>query len=70
MVLDCLKKGCALDDLRMDEFLSFSPVFEKDIYEAISMKTCVERRNTTGAPGPKAMEEEIARNKKYLAENK
>nr|WP_027870501.1 argininosuccinate lyase [[Eubacterium] cellulosolvens] len=68
MVLDCLKKGCALDDLRMDEFLSFSPVFEKDIYEAISMKTCVERRNTTGAPGPKAMEEEIARNKKYLAE--
>jgi argininosuccinate lyase len=68
MVLDCLKKGCALDDLRMDEFLSFSPVFEKDIYEAISMKTCVERRNTTGAPGPKAMEEEIERNKKYLAE--
>jgi argininosuccinate lyase len=32
------------------------------------MKTCVERRNTTGAPGPKAMEEEIERNRKYLAE--
>ncbi len=66
MVLDCLEKNCALDDLSLDEFKSFSPVFEEDVFEAISMKTCVERRNTAGAPGPKAMAEEIARNREYL----
>jgi len=67
LVLDCLDKGCPLDDLSLEEFRKYSPAFDSDIYEAISMKTCVERRNTTGAPGPKAMKEEIARNRKYLA---
>ena len=35
--------------------------FEEDIYEAISMKTCVEKRMTLGAPGPAVMEQVIAR---------
>ena len=69
LVLDCIDKGCALDDLPLDEFKKYSPAFEEDVYEAISMKTCVERRNTTGAPGPDAMREELRRNQQYLAEN-
>ena len=69
LVLDCIDRGCALDDLPLDEFKKYSPAFEEDVYEAISMKTCVERRNTTGAPGPDAMREEIRRNQQYLAEN-
>ena len=44
------------------------PVFEDDIYEAISLKTCVEKRLTLGAPGPKMMKEVIRINKEYLAE--
>ena len=55
LVLYCIDKKCALDDLSLDEFKQFSPAFEKDIYEAISLKTCVEKRNTIGAPGPNAM---------------
>ena len=47
-----------------------SPVFEEDIYEAISMKTCVEKRNTIGAPGHDAMEKVIAINDAYLADLK
>ena len=46
-----------------------SPVFEQDIYEAISMKTCVEKRETYGAPGPKVMEQVIALNREYLKNN-
>ena len=54
---------------RLEEYKEISPVFEEDIYEAISMKTCVEKRMTIGAPGPDVMEKVIAENKKYLEEN-
>ncbi|MBR0398266.1 MAG: argininosuccinate lyase [Eubacterium sp.] len=67
MVLACIDRGCALDDLSVDEFRSFSDVIEEDIYEAISMKNCVEKRNTTGAPGAQAMAEEIAACRAFLA---
>ena len=40
--------------------------FDTDVYEAISMKTCVEKRNTAGAPGPQVMEEEIRQAQQYL----
>ena len=49
-----------------EEYQAISPVFEQDIYEAISMKTCVEKRETYGAPGPKVMKQVIEENKKYL----
>lgn len=56
----------ALDDFTLAEFRAVSPVFDEDIYDAISLNTCVEKRNTTGAPGQKAMAEEIAEAKAYL----
>ena len=69
LVLACIDKNCSLDELSLDEFQSFSPAFEEDIYEAISMKTCVEKRITAGAPGAAVMEQVIAANKRYLEEN-
>jgi len=68
LVLTCIDKGISLDDLPIEEYKKISPVFEEDIYEAISMKTCVERRNTIGAPGPTAMKAVIAMNEEYLEE--
>lgn len=68
LVLICIDKNCALDDLTLDEFQTVSPVFEADIYDAISMKTCVEKRLTTGAPGRAAMEKAIRQYKEYLAQ--
>ena len=41
------------------------PVFEEDIYEAISMETCVNKRLTVGAPGKDAMEKVIALHKGF-----
>ncbi|MCI8576884.1 MAG: argininosuccinate lyase [Lachnospiraceae bacterium] len=67
LVLLCIEKGIALDDLPLEEFRAVSPVFEEDIYEAISMETCVRKRNTAGAPGQEAMKEAIAACKRRLA---
>ena len=51
LVLTCLDKGISLDELPLEDYKAISPVFEEDIYDAISMKTCVEKRMTLGAPG-------------------
>ena len=66
LVLYCIDKNIALDDMSLEKFKAISPVFEEDIYEAISMKTCVEMRNTIGAPGKAAMEKVIAQEEAYL----
>lgn len=68
LVLCCIEKGISLDELPLSQYQEISPVFDTDIYEAISMKNCVEKRNTLGAPGTQAMEQVIALEKKYLAE--
>ena len=68
LVLLCIEKKKALDDLSLEEFRSICPVFDQDIYDAISMKTCVEKRVTTGAPGAEAMKRVIEIYKKELAQ--
>ncbi len=68
LVLKCIAQDKALDDLSLEEFQEESPVFEADIYEAISMKTCVEKRLTLGAPGETVMRQVIEENRKYLEE--
>ncbi|CUX59884.1 Argininosuccinate lyase 1 [Clostridium sp. C105KSO15] len=66
LVLFCIEKGIALDDMSLEEYKAISPVFEEDIYEAISLKTCVEKRMTIGAPGQEAMKKVIEIYKKKL----
>ena len=66
LVLYCLDKGCAIDELTIEELQAISPVFEADVYDAISLKTCVEKRLTTGAPGRQAMLDTIEMQKAYL----
>ncbi len=66
LVLYCISEGKALDDLSLDEWHRESPVFEDDIYEAISLKTCVEKRVTMGAPGRASMEKSLDYYAEYL----
>ena len=66
LVLYCIEKNCAIDDLSMEELKQISPVFENDIYDAISMETCVNTRLTIGAPSRTAMEQVIAKYEDYL----
>jgi argininosuccinate lyase len=51
LVLLCLDKKCAIEDLSIVELKELSELFDEDVYDAISLKTCVERRMTKGAPG-------------------
>ena len=66
IVLYCIDKNIAIDDMSLEELKSFSPVFEQDIYDAISMETCVNKRLTIGAPGKQAMEAVIAQEEEQL----
>lgn len=70
LVLYCIDNKKSLDELTLDEYKSICPAFENDIYNAISLETCVDLRNTIGAPGPAAMKKVIAIEEKYLNELK
>ena len=67
LVLYCIEKEKAIDELSIEELQTISPVFENDVYEAISLKTCVEKRLTIGAPGQNAMQEVIHVNREFLS---
>ena len=64
LVLTCIERGIRMDDLPLADYRAECAAFDEDIYEAISLKTCVERRTTKGAPG--AMEEELAGARAFL----
>jgi len=69
LVLFCIDNNKAIDELTVDELKKFSDLFEGDIYEAVSLKTCVERRLTVGAPGIKAMKSVLEVYKNYLEDD-
>ncbi|MCD8248886.1 MAG: argininosuccinate lyase [Lachnospiraceae bacterium] len=66
LVLKCIAERKSLDELTLSEYHEESPAFEEDIYEAISMETCVNRRLTVGAPGREAMADVIKKYRGYL----
>ncbi len=66
LVLYCIDRNTSIDALSLEELKAISDRFEDDIYDAISLKTCVEKRLTIGAPGPDAMKKVIAMHKAYL----
>ena len=66
IVLYCLDKQMPIDDMSLEELKQFSPVFEEDVYDAISMENCVNKRLTIGAPGEEAMKKVIAIEEAYL----
>ena len=69
IVLYCIDKDIAIEDIEIDKLKEFSPLFDEDVYEEISLKTCVSKRLTIGAPGPKEMEKIIQINEKYLSKD-
>ncbi len=66
LVLYCIEKDTAIHELSLAELQSICPAFEKDVYDVISLKACVERRSIVGAPGPEAMRDVIRLEKEYL----
>ena len=68
LVLYCIDKNDAIDDLSIEELKAISDVFDIDVFEEISLKTCVEKRLTTGTPGPEKMKNVIGIYHRYLKE--
>ena len=66
IVLYCIEKNIAIDDMSLSELKAICPVFEDDIYDAISLKTCVNTRNTIGGPGVQAMNQVINTYNTYM----
>ncbi len=66
LVLYCIEKDISLEQMSLEEFQQISPVFDEDIYSAISMTACVNKRNTIGAPGQEAMARVLQLNATYL----
>ena len=70
LVFYCIQNSKNLCDLTLEEFKEFSEFFENDIYEAISLENCVEKRKTLGAPSREAMQNAIKIYEEYLKEQK
>jgi argininosuccinate lyase len=66
LVLFCISENLSLSDMSLEQYQKISPIFEKDIYDAISLSSCVSRRNTIGAPGLAAMSQVLKINEEYL----
>ncbi len=69
LVLYCIEQDKAIDELSMDELKAISPVFEADVYDEISLESCVNKRLTFGAPSPEVMKQVILQCRNYLADD-
>jgi argininosuccinate lyase len=56
----CVKEGLTLDELSLDEYKKHSDVFAEDLYEEISLETCVKKRISKGSTGYASVDEQIS----------
>ena len=66
LVIYCDTNSKSIEDCSLEELTQICSVFDEDIYEAISLKTCVDKRLTKGAPSNKAMQDAIKVNKEFM----
>ena len=66
LVIYCDTNSKSIEDCSLEELTQICSVFDEDIYEAISLKTCVDKRLTKGAPSKKAMQDAIKVNKEFM----
>ena len=70
LVSFCIMTGSTLETLPISEYRAMSDVFDTDVYDAISLETCVAQRNVPGGPAPSAVAEQIAAIERFLEERK
>jgi argininosuccinate lyase len=70
IVSDCIAKNTVLENLSLEEYKNHSELFDVDLYEEISLKTCVAKRISDGATGYESVEKQLQNFKKYLLTKK
>ncbi|MFA5675813.1 MAG: argininosuccinate lyase [Christensenellales bacterium] len=66
LVVYCEQQGKAIGDLSLDELKALSDLFEEDVFERISLKSCIDRREVFGGPNPKSVKKHIETLRKFL----
>lgn len=66
LVAQCIDKGLTLETMPLDDYRAMTELFDRDVYEAISLDTCVRERKSEGGPSPDAVREQIALAEKTL----
>jgi argininosuccinate lyase len=66
LVLYCVENSTSLEELSLKDYQDIDPIFEKDIYEAISLQTCVNERQVKGGPSSKAIATHLEAAKAFL----
>ena len=68
MVAGCIAAGKTLEELTLDEFKAYSPLFEADIYEAIDLTACCEGRTSYGGPTKASVLDQVGKMRALVAE--
>ena len=68
LVGHCVDTGHSLETLPLEEYQKVSPYFEEDVYEALSLETCVGGRKVYGGPAPEAVQVQIEAMKSFVQE--
>ncbi len=66
IVAKCISEGKVLETLSIEEYKTFSPLIEADIYEEIDLSTCVRKRISEGGTSPESVRAQIAFVKEQL----
>ena len=69
IVKECMDKGLVLETLPIEDYKKHSDLFDSDLYNDISLKTCVEKRISQGGTSPKEVLKQIKLVKGYLEKN-
>ena len=59
LVHTCIEKGCTLETLPLEEYKKLTDNFDEDVYDAISLDTCVMQRKAAGGPAPEFVKAQI-----------
>ena len=60
IVGDCISRQLVLETYPLEDYQKHSPLFEKDVYQAIDLLTCVETRISAGGPSKDSLQKQIA----------
>ncbi|MCI1268700.1 MAG: argininosuccinate lyase [Ruminococcus sp.] len=60
LVALCIEKNLTLETLPLEQYRKMSELFSDDVYNAISLETCVRERKSEGGPSPDAVAEQLA----------
>ena len=66
LVAQCIEKGLTLETLPMADYKAMTDLFDEDVYQAISLETCVRERKSEGGPSPEEVTKQIALAKAQL----